>query len=208
MVNMDTDSSYMALTGDLMASVRVDRREAFFERFGDWFVEPFCPKHKADFVDAHLSGESHLWTQQECCKEHELWDSRTPGKFKKEFTGHSILALNAKTYICSKDDRELALEFPYPENPSIDDQKRIDDVRVSHKHKVSSKGLSKHTNNLTDDQFLSVLQSKDSVSGINTGFIRKNNTTFTYSQRRRGLTYFYAKRKVMDDGVSTTHLDI
>ena len=205
---MDTDSSYMALTGDLLNLVRGDVRDDFFDKFGDWFVEPYCPLHKREFVDVHSRQRSDLWTQRECCKKHELWDSRTPGKFKSEFTGHSILALNAKTYVCSKGDQELALQFPYPSNPSAADVARTDAERVAHKQKVSSKGLSKRTNNLREDQFLSVLQTTKPISGVNTGFIKKANHVYTYSQQRRGLTYFYSKRKVLDDGVSTSHLDV
>ena len=46
----------------------------------------------------------------------------------------------------------------------------------------------------------------------NAGFITKNTQDGpkieTYTQSKRGLSYFYAKRKVMEDGISTTHLDI
>ena len=42
----------------------------------------------------------------------------------------------------------------------------------------------------------------------NAGFIREGTDILTYTQRKKGLNYFYAKRIVLDDGVSTTHLDI
>ena len=39
-------------------------------------------------------------------------------------------------------------------------------------------------------------------------FVREGGKTLTYTQTKKGLEYFYAKRRVLDDGVSTTHLDI
>jgi hypothetical protein len=35
-----------------------------------------------------------------------------------------------------------------------------------------------------------------------------NHEIHTYKQKRDGLSYFYGKRKVSEDGVSTTPLDI
>ena len=43
----------------------------------------------------------------------------------------------------------------------------------------------------------------------NAGFIRgKDGTIKTYTQIKVGMSYVYMKRKVLDDGVSTTHLDL
>ena len=40
------------------------------------------------------------------------------------------------------------------------------------------------------------------------GFKVRNNGVCTYRQMRNGFTYFYCKRKVLSDGVSTQPLDI
>ena len=40
------------------------------------------------------------------------------------------------------------------------------------------------------------------------GFRLKNNSIFTYSQEKIGFNYFYCKRKVLRDGISTVPLDI
>ena len=54
-----------------------------------------------------------------------------------------------------------------------------------------------------------VLKSKKPHMVENAGFIRgKDGIIKTYTQMKSGMGYFYAKRKVLDDGVSTTHLDI
>ena len=208
MINMDTDSSYMALSGELIQCVKPTVLKDFLHSYGDWFVEPYCPAHRDAFMNFQHARRTDSWVQHDCCKSHQLWDSRTPGKFKLEFTGHTILALNAKTYICSKDIEEMAVQFPDPVDASPKHKARVDKERRSNRAKVSSKGLSKRTNALTEQQFRSVLTTKTSVSGINRGFVRKNNVTYTYRQEKRGLTYFYGKRKVLDDGISTTHLDI
>ena len=42
----------------------------------------------------------------------------------------------------------------------------------------------------------------------NAGFIMDGLETRTYTQVKKGLNYFYSKRKVLADGISTTHLDI
>ena len=209
MINMDTDSSYMALSDELIRCVRPSVRDDFLRDYGLWFVEPFCPTHRQAFIDFHTCrDEEASWQQQECCKVHQQWDSRTPGKFKLEFTGHTILALNAKMYICTNDSSEMERLDPYPENASADDKARVDTERNATSSKVSSEGLSKRTNNLKVNDFRSVLTTKNSLCGTNTGFVRKDNATFTYRQRKRGLTHFYGKRKVLDDGVSTAPLDL
>ena len=42
----------------------------------------------------------------------------------------------------------------------------------------------------------------------NAGFIIDGLQTRTYTQIKKGLNYFYCKRKVLADGISTTHLDV
>ena len=42
----------------------------------------------------------------------------------------------------------------------------------------------------------------------NAGFIREGTDILTYTHRKKGLNYFYAKRIVLEDGVSTIPLNI
>ena len=49
---------------------------------------------------------------------------------------------------------------------------------------------------------------KQNSSGVNKGFRVVNNMMYTYEQVRDAFSYFYPKRKVLTDGVSTTPLDI
>lgn len=36
----------------------------------------------------------------------------------------------------------------------------------------------------------------------------RDNNIFSYNQVRNGITYFYCKRKVLEDGIHTKTLDI
>ena len=75
-------------------------------------------------------------------------------------------------------------------------------------YKFSSKGINKnHVTNVWET-YENVLANQKAVSGINRGIRARNNTMFTYSQERNGFSYFYCKRKVMNDGILTIPLDI
>lgn len=186
-VEMDTDSAYMALSGPLEDIIKPELRRQFFEEYGQWFPRPYCSEHAVEFVNAKMSPHpgQRIWNKRSCCERVYKYHLRTPGLFKVEWSGDGILALNPKTYICWNDD------------DSREDT-----------GKCSSKGLSKRTNKLTRRCFTDVLATKKPKCGTNHGFIKKDGQMFTYSQVKRGLTYFYAKRKVLEDGISTTSIDI
>ena len=74
--------------------------------------------------------------------------------------------------------------------------------------KYSCKGLQKRGNTISKDTYLNVLQHKTSGSGVNKGFRLKDNAMYTYIQEKCAFSYFYPKRKVLDDGVTTRPLDI
>ena len=75
--------------------------------------------------------------------------------------------------------------------------------------KTSCKGIQKKRNELVREDFLSIIKDPTIKSFIeNAGFIVDGLETRTYTQIKKGLNYFYCKRKVLADGVSTTHLDI
>ena len=109
------------------------------------------------------------------------WDKRTPGLFKPEFVGLGMICINSKVYIIWNDD----------------------------KSKTSCKGTQQSRNELLKEDFLSVVQTQQSKTIENAGFIKtKSGEINIYTQEKVGMGYFYAKRKVLSDGVSTTHLDI
>jgi hypothetical protein len=122
------------------------------------------------------------WFPRECCDRHRIHDSREPGLMKKEYEGDLFIGLCSKTYILEN--------------------------KANSKLKMSTKGLSRKS--LVDplNQFKKVLFTGVPESGLNKGFRVKNNTIFTYEQSRMGLSYFYCKREVLSDGISTKPLDI
>jgi len=155
LLEMDTDSLYMALAGDSVdALVKPELREEFEAVKSSWFPRNDTPEHAA-------------------------YDKRTPGLFKVEWSGQGFVGLNSKTYYC-----------------------------WGEKDKYSCKGISKKRNSIKKDTYLRVLKTQESESGENRVFRVLNNKVLTYSQFRVGFSYFYPKRKVLADGITTIPLDI
>ncbi len=90
-----------------------------------------------------------------------------------------MIGLCSKTYIVSKDNDD---------------------------YKFSCKGISKRFVENPLNIYKQVLETGNSASGTNKGFRVKDHGIFTYTQQRCGFTYFYCKRKVMDDGIHTVPL--
>ena len=105
------------------------------------------------------------------------------GLFKLEWEGDGFVGLAAKTYYCYRND-------------SLG------------KDKHSAKGVSRKYH-LTKEDYLKVLNLESSVQPqINKGFVVKGKSTYTYELMKQGLNHFYAKRKVLANGMATTYLDI
>ncbi|KAL5262388.1 hypothetical protein ACHWQZ_G007942 [Mnemiopsis leidyi] len=154
MLEMDTDSLYMALSGTSLEEIVKPELRSEWER------------------------QKTIWFPSE---ENYAHDLREPGLFKVEWQGKGFVGLSAKTYFCFSDD------------PKHD--------------KLSTKGVNKSAG-ITRSDFLRVKETKETVCAFNRGFLVKNNQTFSYEMERKGLSFFYCKRKVLDDGISTTYLDI
>ena len=112
--------------------------------------------------------------------EHARYDKRTPGLFKVKWEGDSIIGLCSKTYYCFGDKKD----------------------------KCSCKGLSKKNNVINKEKYLDVILNKRNGKGVNKGFRILENQMCTYVQEKDALSYFYPKRKVLNDGVTTIPLDI
>ena len=117
---------------------------------------------------------------RECCAPHKAYDKRTPGLFKVEAEGTAMIALCSKTYVLKQGD----------------------------KAKFSSKGINKTALKDVYKTFKTVLESKQPQSATNQGFRPKHGTIFTYEEKRQGLSYFYCKRIIENDGVHTSPLPI
>ena len=139
-----------------------------------------------ELVKPHLRKEWKLvkekWFPRNDTPENVAYDRRTPGLFKIEWSGDGFIGLLAKTYFCYN---------------------KLD----TNNDKYSAKGINR-TLNLTRELFRAVLDTKESSSQTNKGFILKDKHMYTYNMKKVGLSYFYCKRKVLDNGISTTFLDI
>lgn len=117
---------------------------------------------------------------RECCKKHKTFDRRVPGLFKTEFEGEKMIGLCSKTYV----------------------------VANGNECKFSSKGLNKNQVSNPWGTYDAVLRNQKAGHGMNRGIRARHNTMFTYTQERSGFSYFYCKRKVLEDGISTEPLNI
>ena len=174
---MDTDSAYIALAGETIDDlVTSEHREHYFRHRSEWLPVECCDKHEDEYVQARLAGRA--WTATEsCCIARNAFDKRTPGLFKVEWRGDGFVGLCSKTYYC-----------------------------FGATDKCSTKGLSKRQNAIDKEAFLAVLTNRRSSSGTNRGFRVHNSSMMTYVQERAALTYFYGKRIVMADGITTAPL--
>ena len=176
---MDTDSAYIALAGDTIDDlVTSEHREHYFRNRSQWLPAECCDDHEEEYVCARIAGRS--WTASEsCCIARKAFDKRTPGLFKVEWRGNGFIGLCSKTYYC-----------------------------FGASDKCTTKGLNKRQNTIDKDAFLSVLTNRRSGSGVNRGFRVRDSSVMTYIQERAALTYFYPKRKVLEDGLTTAPLDL
>ena len=117
-----------------------------------------------------------------CCAKHIQHDKREPGLFKEEYRCTEMIALCSKTYMCYND--------------------KTGDT------KISCKGLNKNFLEEPAAKYRKVMNDKECISSTNRGFRSINNAIQTYTTQRKGLNFFYPKRKVLPDGVHTIPLDI
>ena len=176
---MDTDSAYIALAGESIDDlVTPEHREHYFQHRSEWLPAECCDEHKEEYVCARIAGLP--WTATEpCCLARQAFDKRTPGLFKFEWCGDGFIGLCSQTYYC-----------------------------FGETNKCTTKGLIKRQNIINKDTFLAVLTNRRSGSGVNRGFRVHNSSMMTYVQERAALTYFYPKRKVLEDGLTTAPLDL
>ncbi len=175
---MDTDSAYIALGGKTLAAVIKPERRSEF----------YQRRHEwlpNESCEAHrseyitTSTQGGEWVAPTCCQKVNAYEKRTPGLFKIEWKGTGIISLCSKTYYC-----------------------------FGKKDKCSTKGLSQTQNQLNKEIFLDVLTTRQSKGGKNVGFRVNGGDIYTYVQQRAALSYFYPKRQVLSDGVSTIPLEI
>lgn len=84
----------------------------------------------------------------------------------------------------------------------------------SYKVKVSAKGVQqgggRNSDVLNPDGFEAVVRDRITLQGTNKGFrlSKETKSIITYSQTKTALNYYYDKRRVLEDGITTVALDI
>ena len=110
----------------------------------------------------------------------------TPGLFKVEFKGDKMIGLCSKSY-CTE---SFATDT------------------TSGQVRFSIKGVNKGQFKNPKAHYEQALTSMENFRACNSGIHSKDQTMATYKQYKKVLTYFYPKRKVLEDGRSTVPLDI
>ena len=150
LIQMDTDSMYMALSGpNLDELVKPPLREEYY-RSG-----------KAKFLSTS--------------KHHD----RTPGLFKAEFRGTRMIVLTSKCYFAENQE--------------------------TLKKKFSCKGVNKKQNEMDWNRYFEALKGSTD-NATNTGFRIRDHEIVTYTQKKLGLSAYYDKRRVLEDGIHTEPL--
>ena len=175
-VQSDTDSLCMAFSGETLA----DCVKPHMRREYFENLHHCLPLH---VCDRHRA--DYVETQcagkprspQQCCIDQFMYDRCTPMLFKQEWAGSAIVALSSKTYF-----------------------------GLGEKNKQVSKGISIKQIQFTHQQYMDVLKTQKNRSGTNTTFRSTDNEIRTLAQQRCRLTYFYPKRIILDDGLSTAPL--
>ncbi|KAG3050822.1 hypothetical protein PI125_g26382 [Phytophthora idaei] len=164
--DMDTDSAYIAFSCE----------------------NPFNECIKPELRD-HFKQHKYEWFPRDYSEEVAMFDRRTPGLFKDEWSGDAMVSLSSKNYICYLPDE-------------------------SYKEKVSAKGVQqgrgRNQDVLNPNGFETVVRDRITLQGNNKGFrlSKETKSIITYSQTKTALNYYYDKRRVLEDGVSTVPLDI
>ncbi|KAG2809600.1 hypothetical protein PC113_g23859 [Phytophthora cactorum] len=152
-----------------------------------------CENPFQDFIKPelreHFKQHKYDWFPRDYNNDVAKFDRRTPGLFKDEWSGDAMVSLSSKSYICYLPDE-------------------------SYKVKVSAKGVQqgggRNSDVLNPDGFETVVRDRITLQGTNKGFrlSKETKSIITYSQTKTALNYYYDKRRVLEDGITTVALDI
>ncbi|KAE9049882.1 hypothetical protein PR001_g2907 [Phytophthora rubi] len=148
------------------------------------FQECIKPELREHFVQ-----HKYDWFPRDYSTDVAKFDRRTPGLFKDEWSGDAMVSLSSKNYICYLPDD-------------------------SYKVKVSAKGVQqgrgRNNDVLSPQGFETVVRDRITLQCTNKGFrlSKETKSIITYSQTKTALSYFYDKRRVLGDGITTVPLDI
>ena len=125
-----------------------------------------------------------------------------------------MIGLYSKTYIVQKTESVSTSSTAMAAFKLLRRAKKLPVNRL-HNHprlvrevKFSSKGITKRRVKAPMTTFRHVLYTQRMGHSTLKDFRARNNGISTYEQTRNGFSYFYCKRRVLEDGVSTVPLDL
>ena len=177
-IETDTDSAYMALSGQSL-------REIIKPEFKDEFDRRYLGNCNDD---VSFEADSETYFLRDCCDAHRTFNSRAPGLFNLEASGKAMIALSSKAYVLDKGEGQESSK--------------------GGRFKLSCKGVNKTRVVDPYRTFETVLDTQQPWLVRNQGFRAHNNSVYTYEQEKIGLSYFYCKRRVLLDGIHTEPLSI
>ena len=167
-----------------------DFLDFYFDRRGfellqmdtDSFYIAWSAENIDDFVEPELREEYDNGGKAEFLSTSEYHD-RTPGLFKKKYSGERMIILSSKCYRAEDENAD-----DYAENV-----------------KFSCKGVSKKQNPMSWDRYLEAL-----IGSINKAqnmdFRHLGSGIVTYTQEKLGLSAYYDKKIVAPTGIHMEHL--
>ena len=175
----DTDSLYISISkNNLEDCVPDNLKRNFYKELFHWMPAQACDVHKQDYIETKVKGLP--WNVRLCCQNAYQYNKRTPGLFKLEYEAEKTVCLSAKMHLFTSKNHT----------------------------KQVSKSVSLKTNRYTFEDYCKVLMEKTTQPATNKGFMQRNHQTLTYTLQKRGLSPFYCKRFVLEDGVHTKCLDV
>ena len=115
--------------------------------------------------------ENKEWDARPCCSSFVAFDNRTLGKMKVEYEGDNQVCLASKSYFCEGETNKQVC-------------KRVPNAQ----------------NHLTFDQYLNVLETNKPLLVENREFRTKEHQIFSYVEKKKRLSNFYPKRKLLSEG--------
>jgi hypothetical protein len=182
---MDTDSAYMALTGEFESMIKPEMMDEFKKDRSNWFL-------RNDTV------------------ENMKFDKRVAGLFKPEFVGKGIVALTSKSYYVKGFDKKdkLSSKGIQQSNNDLSYELYKKVLFENEKHTAINKGFRILNNRQVSNQITTDDEGNTIVVNNNTDEIQVGRAIYMYELEKTGLTGKYNKRVILEDNVSTVPLDI
>ena len=181
LLSCDTDSAYLSLASHNLPSLVPSHLRASFKKIHpDMFVTDYCPRHKDLYFDLFFAGRDKEFIPCDECRDTSLFTKRTLGLYKLEAKGDYFIALCSKCYVL------------------VDSS--------SHTTKCVAKGVQLSQVRDPFPYYYNALFEGARQTVTNRGFRSHEGHVRSYTVSKYAFSYFYVKRIVQSDGISTTSI--